>query len=183
VGISNEPLTFIENFIADQGVTFPILHDVAGVYEQYNIPGGQSPFPRDYIIDANGTIRMAKTEYDPGTMIAIIEELLSGETTALDPTAIPPDQPRLLPNYPNPFNSATTLPFYLPTTQTIRLEIVNLLGQVVATPIHRGEYPAGTHTITWSGQTDHGHPLPSGIYLIQLHAGQHLTNRKIVYLR
>lgn len=51
IGISNEPVSTITKFIEDQGITFPVLHDVAGIYSKYNIPGGQSPYPRDFIMD------------------------------------------------------------------------------------------------------------------------------------
>jgi hypothetical protein len=77
LGISDQPLAVILPFIEDQGVTFPILHDISGVYHDYNLPEGQSPFPRDFIVDQRGTIRYANVEYDPGAMVIEIESLLS----------------------------------------------------------------------------------------------------------
>ncbi len=77
LGISNQSIPDLQSFIQDQGITFPVLHDVSGVYGDYNLPGGQSPYPRDFIVDQQGTLQYANTEYDPGTMTMIIESLLA----------------------------------------------------------------------------------------------------------
>tara|TARA_B100000315_G_C14595477_1_gene598847 strand:- start:14280 stop:15620 length:1341 start_codon:yes stop_codon:yes gene_type:complete len=79
LGISSHSINTLEDFIEDQGITFPVLHDNNGVYGQYNITGGQSPYPRDFIIDQSGIIQYADTEYDPGTMINVIESLFVNE--------------------------------------------------------------------------------------------------------
>ncbi|RMF09330.1 MAG: T9SS C-terminal target domain-containing protein [Candidatus Neomarinimicrobiota bacterium] len=183
VGISNEPVPVIENFIADQGITFPVLHDDSGVYNQYNIPGGQSPYPRDYILDSSGILRMASTEYDPGRMISILEELLAGTTdTADNPPAVPAEV-RLYPAFPNPFNPATALHFYLPSGHSVNLEILDLLGRAVATLARQREFPAGHHTLSWNGTDDQGRPLPSGVYVARLKAGQWQRKTKLILMR
>jgi len=92
---------------------------------------------------------MTKTEYDPGTMINIIEQLLSPEVTTDEETLSKKFQ--LHPNYPNPFNSATTLQFQLETASFIRLDIVDLLGSVVATLAENEYLKDGSFNFRWDG--------------------------------
>jgi len=59
----------------------------------------------------------------------------------------------LQPNYPNPFNSGTVIPFALPEDQDVELNVFNLDGQQVATLVD-GTRPAGTHAVRWDGRDD-----------------------------
>lgn len=60
----------------NNGLTFPLLRDTQSVYNQYYIPGGQSPYPRDIIIDREGIIQYTNNEYDGATMLLIVQQLL-----------------------------------------------------------------------------------------------------------
>ena len=79
VGISNLPAEVIQQFGQENGITFPLLRDTWSVYSQYYIPGGISPYPRDFIIDQNGIIQYANNEYDGATMELIVQQLLQNE--------------------------------------------------------------------------------------------------------
>ena len=59
-----------------------------------------------------------------------------------------PERFELGANYPNPFNPSTMIPYQLPASMHVRLEVFNLLGQRVATLVD-GEQPAGFHTASW----------------------------------
>ena len=52
------------------------------------------------------------------------------------------DEFGLIQNYPNPFNPSTTIRYALPYRSTVRIEVFNVLGQVVADLIN-GEQSAG----------------------------------------
>lgn len=184
IGISNEPLAVIENFIADQGITFPVLRDVSGIYSQYNIPGGQSPYPRDFIVDKNGIVQLAKTEYDPGEMINVIENLLDRDVNvSTDLELLLPETIKLLPNYPNPFNPVTTLQFSIYPSAMISLDIVSLKGNVVATIFSNRYFSAGNHNVSWSGMNDNGVPLSSGQYLVRLQKGNSIITQKVTLIK
>lgn len=75
-----------------------------------------------------------------------------------------PQQWALLPNYPNPFNPATTLSFSLPHPADITLAIFNTRGQRVDVATD-GHWATGTHHITWDAQE-----FPSGLYFYTLEA-------------
>jgi hypothetical protein len=72
---------------------------------------------------------------------------------------------RLEPNFPNPFNPATTLAFTLEQDGPALLEIFDQRGRRVAV-LADGELAAGRHEIAWRAEV-----LPSGVYLSRLTAG------------
>lgn len=184
IGISNEPVSTITKFIEDQGITFPVLHDVAGIYSKYNISGGQSPYPRDFILDKNGIVQFAKTEYDPGSMISIIESLIDDSSTVAVAESISlPNDFELLQNFPNPFNPTTTIRFNITTTQEIRLDIINLNGQIINTLIQQRKFEAGSYAIQWNGTNYNGENIPSGIYFVQLRNDVTVMTKKLVLIR
>jgi len=68
----------------------------------------------------------------------------------------------LKPNYPNPFNSITTLAFELAQEVQLTMVIYDQLGRAMET-IADGAYPAGLHTLQWDASA-----IPDGIYYCQL---------------
>lgn len=84
-------------------------------------------------------------------------------------------------NYPNPFNAGTVVSFDLPRSSEVKLEIINVLGNVVYR--RAGAYSAGTHKIDWNGTTTGGQPVASGIYYYRLTAGGKVASRKMLLLK
>ena len=70
-------------------------------------------------------------------------------------------------NYPNPFSNQTTIPFILTSPEVVHLEIVDVLGRVVASPFN-SYLPAGYHEIPIDAQH-----LSSGIYFYRLQTSTH----------
>jgi len=101
-----------------------------------------------------------------------------------DHTSTLPQSFTLSQNFPNPFNSATTIRFALPTVSHVELAIFNLTGQQVATLVS-GERQAGTYTIHWDGRDDDGRELASGVYLYRLRTGdgQQVETRKLALIQ
>lgn len=73
-------------------------------------------------------------------------------------------------NYPNPFNPATIIPYQLPATAQVRLEVFNVLGQRVATLVDE-ERPAGFHAVAWDATNAAGQAVAAGVYMYRLTAG------------
>lgn len=101
-----------------------------------------------------------------------------------DPTAPArlPDGFDLYANYPNPFNPQTEIAFELARTGEVRLEVFNLLGQLVATPVAR-RLAAGEHRVTWRAEGKTGEPLASGVYLYRLTVDGRTRSGKMTLVR
>ncbi len=85
-------------------------------------------------------------------------------------------------NYPNPFNPQTTIPFQLPESMDVKLEIYNASGQLVRTLI-QGARDAGAHRVTWDGRGDVGGAVGSGVYVYRLLGEGFTLSRKMIYIR
>ncbi|RME28614.1 MAG: hypothetical protein D6800_03700, partial [Candidatus Zixiibacteriota bacterium] len=70
-------------------------------------------------------------------------------------------------NYPNPFNPVTTISFTVPVRTRVRLDVLNALGEIVATPLNM-IIPSGEHSLVWTGRDITGHPVASGVYFYRL---------------
>ncbi|MBI4546810.1 MAG: T9SS type A sorting domain-containing protein, partial [Ignavibacteriae bacterium] len=70
----------------------------------------------------------------------------------------------LMQNYPNPFNNITVIPFTLPEESFVQLEVLNILGKKVASPLNR-QMTSGTHTMPFETSN-----LPSGVYFYKITA-------------
>lgn len=64
----------------------------------------------------------------------------------------------LLPNYPNPFDQSTTIPYTLAATAPVRLVVYNSLGQKVRTLVD-DDQSAGRQDVVWNGQDESGQPV------------------------
>jgi len=80
-------------------------------------------------------------------------------------------------SYPQPFSSRVTIPFAIPSSVQVTLEIFDSLGRRQATILNR-IIPAGFHQIDWVPQS-----LPAGNYYFRLHAGANTGHGILIYTR
>ena len=66
--------------------------------------------------------------------------------------------------YPDPFNPTTVIEYTLPVNSRVRMQVVNVLGQVVATLID-GVRSAGRNSVVWDATGN-----SSGMYLVRFNA-------------
>ena len=84
------------------------------------------------------------------------------------------------PNYPNPFNPSTIIPYQLAAPSPVRLEIFNILGQHLTTLVD-AEQAAGSYRARWDGTDAAGRAAASGVYFYRLTvAGAHQTGRMVL---
>jgi len=82
-------------------------------------------------------------------------------------------------NYPNPFDSVTTISFSIPREDTVSLFIYNQLGEKVRTLFHE-KIRDGYHSKMWDGKDDAGNILPSAIYHYTIRVGSFVDSKKMV---
>ena len=93
-----------------------------------------------------------------------------------------PVEMNLWPNYPNPFNSGTTIPFQISGKARVSLEIYNLFGQKITALVSK-ELTSGRYRAIWDGTDDRGNPAASGVYLVRLVCGKEVKSEKILFLK
>jgi len=86
-----------------------------------------------------------------------------------EPESNLPEVTSLKNNFPNPFNSSTSIQFQVRADQPlpISLRIYNLAGQLVRT-VTTQRFSSGDYTLSWDGKDEAGRALSSGIYFCKL---------------
>ncbi|NWG29574.1 MAG: T9SS type A sorting domain-containing protein [Ignavibacteriaceae bacterium] len=90
---------------------------------------------------------------------------------------IVPTKFELSQNYPNPFNPSTTIRFSLPKETSLKINIYNMLGELVET-LAEGTYEAGYHKATLNASS-----LPSGAYVYRIESSEFTQVRKMVLIK
>jgi amicyanin len=130
-----------------QNQTFTFIFDAVGSYPYHCTP---HPFMRDTVT---------------------VEDIIGiGDDPAPTPTGFEISQ-----NYPNPFNASTTIAYYIPRAGRVRVEICNLLGQLIATLADEIS-SAGQYEVIWNaGQRE------SGVFFYRVfYDGQVKTGRMVM---
>ncbi len=98
-----------------------------------------------------------------------------------------PKQTALLPNYPNPFNPETWIPYQLATSANVTLTIYTAAGQVVRTlelgNMIAGLYQTKSRAAYWDGKNNVGELVSSGLYFYVLTAGDFTASRKMLIIK
>ena len=110
--------------------------------------------------------------------IAALEQLLA---------ALTPKETVLLPNYPNPFNPETWIPYQLVHAADVQITIYDIKG-VMVRQLDLGYQSAGYYTnrskaAYWDGHNESGESVASGVYFYQLRAGDYTATRRMVIVK
>ena len=107
--------------------------------------------------------------------ILILEQLLA---------ALTPEETALLPNYPNPFNPETWIPYQLAKPVDVKISIYAVDGTLVRTLDvgHQsvGIYESKNRAAYWDGRNALGEPVASGVYFFTLTAGEFTATRRML---
>ncbi|MDE0326988.1 MAG: cohesin domain-containing protein [Candidatus Poribacteria bacterium] len=110
--------------------------------------------------------------------LLILEQLLA---------SLPPEETALLPNYPNPFNPETWIPYQLAKDAEVTLTIYTTDGYMVRRLV-LGHQPAGLYenrnrAAYWDGKNELGEPVASGVYFYTLTAEDFAATRRMLILK
>jgi hypothetical protein len=101
---------------------------------------------------------------------------------ALEAQMLIPQRYVLYQNFPNPFNPKTRIGYGLPEPGKVKIDIINLLGQVVLTLVDQYQ-EAGSFFVEWDGRKENGQPVTSGLYFYRMKTEKFLQIRKLMLIR
>jgi|GEM_PF-2671023 len=133
---------------------------------------------------------------DPGAEIVDWSESHTGETSGYGYLVHVPDGTltdvadredrgaalALGPGYPTPFSRTVALEVRLPEETGVVVAVYDIRGRREAVLAERVMGP-GEHTLTWDGRGENGRPLPPGLYLCRMQAGDSVRWQKLVLVR
>ena len=98
-----------------------------------------------------------------------------------------PTKTALLPNYPNPFNPETWIPYDLAEDAEVHIHIYNTKGESIR-QLSLGFQTAGTYrtpsrSAYWDGRNTSGETVASGVYFYTLQAGDVKATRQMVIIK
>ena len=170
---------------SDGSVTIVDLVQVAQHLGESTVSPAPAPVavPADLTYEAvQGWIDHARAADDGSLVfrqgIANLESLLA---------SLIPAKTVLLPNYPNPFNPETWIPYHLSEPADVTLNIYSVDGKVVR-HLELGHQAAGfyqsrSRAAYWDGRNAGGEQVASGVFFYTLTAGDFSAIRKMVILK
>ena len=118
-------------------------------------------------------INLTDSDFQRGVLV--LEQLLR---------ALTPKKTALLPNYPNPFNPETWIPYQLAESAEVSISIYAADGKLVRM-LDLGNHPMGIYesrdrAAYWDGRNALGESVASGVYFYTLTAGDFTATRKML---
>ncbi|MBN1479287.1 T9SS type A sorting domain-containing protein [candidate division KSB1 bacterium] len=85
-------------------------------------------------------------------------------------------------NYPNPFNSQTSIKIRIPAAQHMSVKVYDTFGNHVCT-LFDGQTDKTEYQLNWNGTNERGVPVASGLYYCEVICGQHKISKKMLMIR
>jgi hypothetical protein len=140
-------------------------------------------------------IRLDMTAFGPGNhelRVTAYDKYLNASTAVSSVTGMEESRPELAasfqlsPNYPNPFNPETTIPYRISRQAHVTFVIFDLQGRTVKI-LNEGWKNAGDHSVRWDGTGMERETAASGTYFYRMEAGtadgRHVRVGKMLLVR
>ena len=99
-----------------------------------------------------------------------------------DDELVIPNEFKIKPAYPNPFNPSTHIDMEIPDAGLVQITIYDLLGRAVLD--HKKDYPsAGHYQFVWNPRNAAGNSLAAGTYIVTVMHQDKIQTQKITFLK
>jgi hypothetical protein len=184
--VSNAPLQADSLFLYYQGSPAEMLQRIPLTSTQtpslfsVDVPlSTDSTYPRGYFSARDNGGRTGRSPFNaPDSLIQLRQFIVSSVPGGPEF----PDHFILNVNFPNPFNSGTSITFEAPGVQKVELSVFNILGQKIRT-LFVGTSVPGRNTVRWDGKDDAGRNASTGVYFYQLRTPTSVITGKMAMTR
>jgi hypothetical protein len=132
-----------------------------------------------YFVESDGSMGVHNTQYAVALLRRSLLDLGAYPTGVKVVDGQIPGEFKLTQNYPNPFNPTTNISFSLPKSEHVRIDIYNIVGELVRTLVDQ-EFAPGTFQVVWDGRDSHSSQVASGVYLYRMQAGSFTNAKKML---
>ena len=169
---TREPVSLFGNTV--QQKTFSRSYNF-GSHFYSNVTYYAEDFGMNSFVDIGEYVTSNSTRYT--LKGCVLNDSVYGDTSApVDPPIPPSYSLYLYPNFPNPFNPATTIRYEIPSKRKVNLSVFDSLGRLVNVIINE-EQSAGIYEYNFDGSG-----LASGVYIYRLFADTKLIDSKRMIL-
>ena len=164
------------------------LVQVAGNFGKSNVAAAPTVLSNQlaFTTQQKLSIQSAIVELEDMPVRSEAEELVLSLLQAILPERLP-EQTQLLPNYPNPFNPETWIPFELSQDSKVSVTVYDVVGTPVRSIsigyLQAGSYVSQSRAIYWDGKTDTGERVASGTYFYTLKTADYVSTQKMIILK
>lgn len=103
-----------------------------------------------------------------GSVLGVNEEILISDQERIE-------------NYPNPFQTNTTIRYHVQKPTRVTLSIYNYLGQRVRV-LTDGPHQPGSYELEWDGRDEGKSPVPGGLYICDMKAEGLIFKKKLLMI-
>ena len=100
-------------------------------------------------------------------------------TLSINGSDLIPENINLSQNYPNPFKGSTIIPFDLPESRYVVINIIDVKGRKIRTLID-GNQSSGFNSVLWDGKNEDGDEVSSGVYFYQINVKSNSSNKSYI---
>ena len=161
-----------------------VWHSIASYQTHHALAGqGNTSSRTDYeFLDVTAqsaaTYRYRLSDVDTKGRITILDVL---EITLQETDN--PDETRLNPASPNPFNPQTKIGYQLAEEASVLLSVYDIQGRLISRLIDGSRQSPGGYSVFWNGKDDFGRQAASGTYILRLIAGETVQSQKVLLMR